>query len=137
MRLKKRRKSSRMHGRGTGSHGWGFRKKHKKSGHRGGKGMAGTGKRADQRKTWVIRYRFPYFGKQGFTSKSTEKRKNKVINLREIQNKYKPGEINLSEYKILGDGEIKDKFIIKAKQASSSAIEKIEAAGGKVVTESE
>ena len=34
---------------------------------------------------------------------------------------------------MLGDGEIKDKFIIKAKQASSSAIEKIEKAGGKII----
>ena len=74
MKLKKRKKSSRMHGRGTGSHGWGFRKKHKKSGHRGGKGMAGTGKRADQKKSLVIKlYGNEYFGKQGITSRGTER----------------------------------------------------------------
>jgi large subunit ribosomal protein L15 len=47
----KRRKVSRMHGRKMGTHGWGARKKHKKSGHRGGTGMAGTGKRGDQKTT--------------------------------------------------------------------------------------
>ncbi len=130
MKLKKKKKSVRM--RGSRTHGWAM-KKHKGSGNRGGKGMAGTGKRADHKKTWVIRYKFPYFGKQGFTSRSTIRKKNKVINLEQIQNNYKPGEINLSKYKILGEGEIKDKFIIKAKSASSSAIIKIEKAGGKII----
>ena len=50
----KRQKSSRMHGRGRGSNGRGERKKGRGSGHRGGKGMAGTGKRADQRKTLIL-----------------------------------------------------------------------------------
>lgn len=129
MKLKKKKKAVRM--RGTRTHGWAM-KKHKGSGNRGGKGMAGTGKRADHRKTWVIRYRFPYFGKQGFTSKSTKKKINKVINLIQIQNNYKPGEIDLSEYKILGEGEVKGKFIIRASSASASAIEKVEKAGGKI-----
>ena len=43
----RRKKVSRMHGRKMGSHGWGSRKKHKKSGHRGGAGGAGTGKKGD------------------------------------------------------------------------------------------
>jgi len=47
MKLKKRNKRSRI--RGTRTCGWAM-KKHKGSGNRGGKGMSGTGKRADQRK---------------------------------------------------------------------------------------
>ena len=129
MKLKKKRKSVRM--RGTRLHGYAM-KKHKGSGNRGGKGMAGTGKRADHKKSYVIKYMYPYFGKQGFTSRSTEKKVNKVINVEDIQNNYKPGNIDLSEYKILGKGEIKDKFIIKAESASKSAIQKIEKAGGKI-----
>ena len=43
----------------------------------------------------------------------------------EINTKYKPGELDLSKYKILSDGEIKGKFIINAKEASKSAIEKV------------
>lgn len=130
----KRKKSSRMHGRKMGTHGRGARKKAKGSGHRGGKGMAGSGKRADQKKTLITKlYGNAYFGKQGITSKGTKRDKRDRINVGEIQEKYKPGEINLSSYKILGDGEIKNKFIITAKEASSSAIKKVEKAGGKII----
>jgi large subunit ribosomal protein L15 len=137
----KRRKSSRMHGRGRGSHGWGERKKHKKKGHRGGKGMSGTGKRADQKKTLVIKlFGNDYFGKQGITSKKTQRDKRKRINLETIENNLstygkKSGdkwEINLEDYKILGTGEIKNKLIIKAKEASQSAIDKVKKVGGEI-----
>jgi large subunit ribosomal protein L15 len=137
----KRRKSSRMNGRGAGSHGWGFRKKHRKKGHRGGKGMSGSGKRADQKKTLVIKlYGNKYFGKQGFTSRGTERDKRKRINLDSIEKNLesygkKQGdkwEINLEGYKILGTGEIRNKLIIKAKEASKTAIEKVKKSGGEI-----
>ena len=142
MKIKKRKKSSRMHGRGRGTHGWGERKKHKKSGHRGGAGMSGSGKRADHKKTLITKkYGHDYFGKQGITSKKTERDKRERINLKDIQNnleKYgkKSGdkwEINLKDYKILGTGEVKDKLIIKAKKASQSASEKVKKAGGEII----
>ena len=142
MKLKKRTKSSRMHGRRMGTHGWGARKKHKKSGHRGGKGMSGSGKRADHKKTLVQKlYGHSYFGKQGVTSRKTQRDKRKRINLQQIQeNLEKYGkkttsgwEINLNGYKILGKGEIKGKVIIKAKEASKSAIEKVKKAGGSII----
>lgn len=132
MKLKKRKKSSRDRGRRT----CGFSAKlHKGKGSKGGKGMAGTGKRADQKKTLVIKlYGNKYFGKQGITSKKTAKKKVKIINLSELA-KFKPGEkeIDLSEYKILGEGEVKGKYIIKAKAASASAIEKVKKAGGEII----
>jgi large subunit ribosomal protein L15 len=130
MKLKKRNKKSRA--RGDRTLGWAM-KKHKGSGNRGGKGMAGTGKRADQRQTWVIKYQYPYFGKQGVTSRSTKKRDNKVINLKDISEKYKAGDVDLKDYKILGDGEISEKYSIKAKACSESARKKIEKAGGKII----
>src|SRR3989344_8288086 len=83
-KTKKRRKMSRM--RGTGTHGGGARKKRKKSGHRGGFGMSGTGKRSDHKKTLVTAlYGHKYFGKQGVTSRGTQKDKRKRINLRDIE----------------------------------------------------
>ncbi len=131
MKLKKRKKSSRDRGRRT----CGFSAKlHKGKGSKGGKGMSGTGKRADQKKTLMIKkYGNSYFGKQGITSRKTEKKKVKIINLKEIEKKFKPGEISLSGYKILGEGEIKGKFVIKAKAASQSAVEKIKEAGGEIL----
>ena len=143
MKLKKRRKSSRMHGRGMGSHGWGARKKHVgTSGHSGGKGMSGTGKGAGHKKTLVQKlYGHSYFGKQGITSKGTEKRKYHVINLRDLQKdidslkkKYlKNNVLEMENYKILGEGEVKEKLTIKCLGASESAKEKIEKAGGKII----
>jgi large subunit ribosomal protein L15 len=144
LKTHKRRKSSRMNGRGRGSHGWGERKKHRKKGHKGGKGMSGTGKRGDQKKSLVINlYGNKYFGKQGYTSRGTERDKRKRINLETIENNLpsygkKSGEkweINLEGYKILGTGEVKNKLIIKAKEASKTAIEKVKKAGGEILIE--
>lgn len=138
-----------MHGRGMGTHGGGARKKRKGSGHRGGIGMAGSGKRADQKKTLVLKlYGNDYFGKQGITSKGTKRDIRKRINLKDItlniESYKKKGiakitakgiEINLKNYKILGEGEINQKMIIKAKEASAGAIEKVKKAGGEIQLE--
>ncbi len=145
MKLKKRRKSKLM--RGTRLHGHAA-KKRKGSGNRGGKGMAGTGKRADQRKTYVIKYMYPYFGRKGrIREKKALKDKRKKINLGDIEKNLKSYieegvaknvkdeiEVNLPNYKILGDGEISKKFVIKAASFSKHAKEKIEKAGGKTVS---
>lgn len=138
----KRKKSKRMKGKGAGSNGRGFRKKGKGKGHHGGKGMSGTGKRADQKKTLVLKlYGNEYFGRQGITSRRTERDKRKRINIGEIStNPEKYGkkvgerwEIKLEGYKILGDGEVKEKLSIKAKEASGSAIEKVKKLGGEII----
>jgi large subunit ribosomal protein L15 len=142
----KRRKVSRMHGRKMGSHGWGARKKHKKSGHRGGTGMAGTGKRGDTKTTLITKlFGHDYFGKQGITSRGTKRDTRQRINLRQIEKnleKYgkktaKGWEINLEKYKILGEGEIKEKLIITATAASESALKKVKKAGGEIILPSE
>lgn len=138
-KVKKRKKSKGQ--RGNTTYGHGARKKWKKSGHRGGCGMAGTGKRADQKKSLIIKlYGNDYFGKKGITSRSTAKKVNKVINLGNIEKNYgvlmkkfgKNGVLELKEYKILGDGEISTKLKIKAKAASDGALKKIKSVGGEI-----
>jgi len=138
----RRKKVSRMHGRKMGSHGWGSRKKHKKSGHRGGTGMAGTGKRGDTKITLITKlYGNEYFGKQGITSRKTKRDTRQRINLQQIEKnleKYgkktaKGWEINLEKYKILGEGEVKEKLFIKALEASESALKKVQKAGGQII----
>jgi large subunit ribosomal protein L15 len=134
MKVHKRKKYSRMHGRKMGTAGTGARKNKRKSGHRGGKGMSGTGKRADHKKTLITKiFGNNYFGKSGFTRGNNKQDKRKRINIGEIQEKYSPGEVDLSDYKILGTGEIKEKFVIKAKEASKSAMEKVQKAGGEII----
>jgi len=134
-KTKKKKKAVRM--RGPNSHGWGFRKKHKGRGHRGGTGMAGTGKRADHKKTLINKlYGNKYFGKRdrGITSLSLKKDRSKVINLRKINEKFKgQSEINLKDFKILGDGDIEKAITITAKAFTKTAKAKIEKAGGKII----
>ncbi len=140
MKLKKRRKSSRR--RGTRLCGWAA-KKHKGSGNRGGKGMCGSGK---HKKTFVIRYMWPYFGRKALTHERAKLYEE--INLNDIEKNLdsfvkqglakegKEGvELNLLDYKVLGEGDAKKKLIIKAYAFSNSAKEKIEKAGGKAIVE--
>ena len=125
-----------------GTHGGGARKKRKGSGHRGGVGMSGSGKRADHKKTLVNKkYGHGYFGKKGITSIGTKRDKRLRINLRDIElslenygsQKGDNYEINLAGYKILGTGEVKNKLIITCREASKTAIEKIKKSGGEVI----
>ena len=123
-----------MHGKNMGTHGGGARKKRKGSGHRGGIGMSGTGKRADHKKTLITKlYGHGYFGKKGVTSRGAKKKGIGTINVGDIQEKHSPGELDFSKLKILGKGEIKGKFVIKAAEASKSAVEKVKAAGGEII----
>lgn len=142
MRTIKRKKSSRMSGKGFGTHGSGARKNNRKSGHKGGTGLAGTGKRADHKKTLVQKlYGHNYFGKKGITRGKNKRDVRKRINVGDLQmniEKYgsKKGdswEIVLKDYKILGNGVVKDKLNLTCLEISMSAKEKIEKAGGKVI----
>ncbi|VVB80613.1 50S ribosomal protein L15 [uncultured archaeon] len=138
VKVHKRNKRTRL--RGSRSGGYGFRKKHKGHGNKGGFGMSGTGKRGSQiqQKAYMMAIEAgfkSYFGKQGMTSASTQKKRTEQINLKDIKANLfqKDGQkIELKEHKILGDGE-GFKAEIHAASASKSAIEKMEKAGGKIV----
>ncbi|MFW6282996.1 MAG: uL15m family ribosomal protein [Minisyncoccales bacterium] len=150
LKAKKRKKSSRYSGKGMGTHGTGARKNKRDSGNRGGVGMAGTGKRADQKKTLVIKkYGHGYFGKKGITSIGTRRDKSFRVNIGEIDkniNNYikkglakpvsgsnKEFEVDMKKHKILGTGDVKNKLKITAYSASESAKEKAKKAGGEII----
>ena len=137
--VKKRSKRSRLRGRRTC--GYGHKFKHRGKGSKGGKGKAGTGKMAGQKKTFVLRYFPNYLGKHGFKSKN---KKLRTINLSQIQEKLdtflKEGiatktrsgiEITLKNYKVLSSGNVRSGLIIKAKEFSKKTEEKILASGSK------
>ena len=116
MVVHKRKKLIRQ--RGSKTHGWGAMKKHRGAGNRGGRGMAGSGKRADQMKTWIIKkYGLDnYFGKHGFNIPKKIKQIDNTINIKDLPNK---DEINLTEMgytKLLSKGNInkKIKVIVKS-----------------------
>jgi len=142
-----RSKRSRIRGRKTC--GWGIRKKRRGKGSRGGKGMAGTGKRAGHHRTWVFRYIPDYLGKKGKGFRSMGQKKNKKltpISILQIASKLdyflKEGtakktekgiEINLKGYKVLSQGKVEKAITVKANAFSESAIRKIKEAGGEAV----
>jgi len=142
MKLKKKKKSVRMRSRNMGTHGSGARKNKRKSGHKGGVGMSGSGKRADHKKTKIQKiYGHNYFGKKGFTSMGTKRDTRKRINIGEINlniekygKKTKEGyEVNLPKYKILAKGDVDKKLKIICFEASKSSINKIKKAGGEII----
>ena len=137
MRVKKRRKSNRYRGTQTAKRG--KKKKTRGSGNQGGVGMAGTGKRADQKKSLVINLTGGnnYFGKDKTLRRGNKPKKLDSINISELHTlaPNKEGFIDLTGYKLLGDGEIKGKFKIKASAISASAMEKIKKSGSEIILE--
>ena len=145
MTINKRKKNSRQ--RASHTHGWGSMKKHRGSGHKGGAGMAGTGKRADSKKPSI--WKLPYFGKKGFHTHGKTIIKAANISfieehmpalIRENAAKEENGKylIDLRKKgytKLLGKGKATKKMVIKVASASASAIETIKEAGGEVLLE--
>ena len=143
MKTKKRKKATRF--RASHTHGRGGKKKARGKGHQGGKGMSGTGKRGDQKKTLILNLPENYFGTVIRLAKKP-RIKLKEINISQISQNLdsfiKKGkakqskdqyEINLSGYKILSSGEAVKGLIIKASSASKMAMEKIKKAGGSII----
>ena len=145
MVAEKRKKNVRQ--RGNTNHGWGAKKKHRGSGHRGGKGMAGTGKRADSKKPSIWKEE-RYFGKFGFTSKVVKNEINTINiefldqNLENLMSKKLVNKENdfysvdlekLGYNKLLGNGKVLNKYKIKVPYASKSAVEKVNSNGGEVI----
>lgn len=145
MTVNRRKKNSRQ--RASHTHGWGSKKKHRGSGNRGGKGMAGSGKRADQLKPSLWKER--YFGKLGFVKKGIVEAIKPVSILYLEENIGKLVESNLASKsgdiftidlgkmgfnKLLSQGKVTRKFKIIADYASAGAVEKIKNAGGEVIS---
>jgi len=128
---KKRKKGSRM--RGSHTHGRGGMKKARGSGHRGGVGMAGTGKRGDQKKSLITNMDEKYFGQGGLKAKP---KRLGIVNVGDLELMAKgKKELELLKFKILAKGEIKTALEIKAGATSESALEKVKKAGGKIIIE--
>ncbi len=142
MTINKRKKVSRY--RGSMTHGGGSKKKRRGAGNRGGKGMAGSGKRSDSKKPSL--WKNKYFGKYGFVSKNTKKINAININYLEENLLTLPqgavGKENgffsvdlkkLGFNKLLSTGKATNKYKIKVSYASKKAIEKIRSNGGEVI----
>src|SRR3989344_3317792 len=143
MVVQKRKKVTKS--RGHTSHGGGHHKKRRGAGSRGGRGNAGTRKRAGHKKAGMP----PMLGRHGFNPRRT-KSIIKALNL----NYFTPERVNklllagkaakdgtifsldlskLGCQKLLGTGRVKLKLKLKVDSCSPKAKEKVEAAGGEVI----
>ncbi|NJE09664.1 uL15m family ribosomal protein [Thermococcus sp. MAR1] len=135
--------------RGSHTHGWGCKKKHRGGGSKGGKGMAGTGKRKNTKWTWTIKYAPDHLGKRGFHRPKAVQYIPKTINLSDIDENLtlfldmgvayeEEGKVvvdvtQLGVDKVLGTGKLTRPLTIKAYYVTPKAEEKIKAAGGEVL----
>ncbi len=132
MPVRFRRKITRQ--RGKRWHGWGAKKKHRGKGSRGGKGWGGSSK---HKRSYIYSYKPDHFGYKGFHSL---KKKGNAINVGDLEKFLAEGknEINLNELgyvKLLSNGNVSSAIIVHVNKFSPKAKEKIEAAGGKIISE--
>jgi len=129
--------------RGSHTHGWGSKKKHRHAGHRGGRGNAGSGKRGDAKKPSY--WKEKYFGKFGFVMHGMKEEIN-AVNIKDVERMLasfvsggfaseKSGiytvDLNKAGYnKLLATGRATKRLNITVNYASPSAAEKIQKAGG-------
>lgn len=146
IRTHKKRKAVRM--RGSKTHGWGAMKKHRGSGHQGGVGNAGSGKRGDAKKPTFLKEK-RVFGRHGFVVPN--KKRLEAVNIVDLERKREYllkrnmiGEekgytiIDLKKLgynKLLATGFPQTKFRITTEYASANAVKKVQDAGGEVVVE--
>lgn len=125
------------------THGGGHRKKRRGAGSRGGRGNAGSGKRAGHKRQGKV------LGSTGFLPRRnlkpsntinvmnfTEKFVEQLVKLSKAEKKGDVFSINLVKLgyqKLLGTGKTTLKLRLVVSEASARAVEKISAAGGEVV----
>ena len=143
MVVRKQKKVSKY--RASTTHGGGHRKKRRGAGSRGGRGNAGTGKKAGQKKAG----RAPSLGSKGFNIHRSVA-KPRTVNLSYFSEKRLAGLVeaklvsknaevyivelaSLGYEKLLGTGTISSAVQFKSKQWSAKAQEKVTAAGGSLV----
>ncbi len=129
--------------RGSRRCGGGSSKNRKGAGNRGGRGNAGSGKRARHK------YTPGHLGKRGFTRPPKLKKDESIVNLRYLNDNIdkllekdiavkKKNTIlvdvsKLGASKVLGKGHLTRKFSVKAENFSESAKTKIEEMGGETI----
>ncbi len=136
-RLRKTRKV-----RGSRTQGWGRIGQHRKTGSRPYR----KANRHKQGWSYVTTYEPDYFGKHGFTSRQSKVRNTNVINITKLdalvmqlsaEQEQTIDLTSLGYVKLLGTGRISKPVTVKVQSASKSATEKIQNAGGKILTAAE
>ena len=114
--------------RGSKTHGCGIRKKRRGAGNRGGRGRAGW-----QKHKWtktVLDMKFVLDRRKKLKAKPDNVPTINLTQVNYLAHKSDAKELDLSDYKVLGRGNLTKKITIKAMSFSATAMEKIKNAGG-------
>ncbi|MCL7384758.1 MAG: 50S ribosomal protein L15 [Thaumarchaeota archaeon] len=130
--------------RGSRTCGWGQIGQHRKTGSKGGRGMAGGHK---HKWTWILKYAPDYFGKHGFFRPN--RKVYRAINLKQLselaetleksENAQKVDNmllVNLKSIgieKLLGGGDVYKPLLVVVERWTEQASKKISDAGGKII----
>ena len=135
----KLRKTRKM--RGSRTHGYGRVGQHRDA---GSKGQRKVG-RHKHLWSYVTAHEPDYFGKKGFTSPQSLKRKENPINIKQLNelvvktpDETNEMQINLTQMgytKLLGAGKLTKPLIITVSSCSKTAAEKVKKAGGQILVE--
>jgi large subunit ribosomal protein L15 len=129
----KERKTRKM--RGSRTHGYGRIGQHRDA---GSKGQRKVG-RHKHLWSYVVAHEPDYFGKHGFTSPQSLKRQENTINIKQLNAlTVENNQLDLTSLgytKLLGTGKITKPLTITVAACSKTAQQKIEKAGGQVVTQ--
>jgi large subunit ribosomal protein L15 len=129
----KRKKVVKM--RGSKTHGYGSKKKHRGGGSHGGKGLSG---RFKHKKTFFKRWGYDKDAKFKSLEQRNMREGLKAINVGDLIKLTDKNEIDASEFgygKVLSEGILDRPVTIKARKFSERAKAKIEASGGKAIVE--
>jgi large subunit ribosomal protein L15 len=122
--------------RGSHTHGWGSKKKHRGGGSQAGKGRAGT---YGAKRSWVTTNKPDYFGRHGFKRPEEVTKIDKIINLEQIEEiamrtGKKEVDVGALGYtKVLSGGKLTKPITIKAPVINERAKAKITEAGGSAI----
>jgi len=146
MVVRRRKKIRKL--RGSRTQGYGRVGQHRKGGSRGGKGRA-AGRKHGHMWSYIVKYEPNRFGKHGFHRPQNLVKELRTINIGELEEKidfllenkiakYENEHIvidvtKLGFHKVLGKGRVTKPLIVKAKSFTTSAIKKLEEAGGKAI----
>lgn len=128
MTVRFRKKISRQ--RGSHTHGWGSKKKHRGGGSKGGHGYGGSHK---HKYSYIVSKEPWHYGYKGFVK--PRQKKDRTINL-DALDKLEGNDINLTKLgydKLLGSGSVSRAITVKVKKFSKVAKEKVEKAGGRII----
>lgn len=120
--------------RGSKTHGYGCKKKHRGAGSKGGHGYAGSHK---HKWTKIMKEEPDHFGKKGFIRPAESVNPVFAMNVCDLE-MFEGDEIDLSALgfdKLLGKGSVSRKVSVRTASFTAKAKEKVEKAGGKIITE--